>query len=212
MQNLLLIFLIVFSIDAGAHTPQVSTISIIQNENKSWSVFITAPLYACQLSIKASHPNLHTAHLDLSTTQKMILSLLRNHLIFNDNKNIKPVDSKIKIGHETTLYFKIEDSLIIDKVDFKAFSELKDHFTLLKLVPYKEIEKIYVLNSDNAYIYNVHDKGKTVEYFSMGTYMHSILKIGITFMIVIGSFFLCFYVLMIRKKRIYKIKKKYRKK
>jgi hypothetical protein len=136
-----------------AHNPQVSTISIIQQQDKKWSVFITAPLYTCQLAIAANFPNTKIDSLNVLATQDLISALVKNNLIINDNRNIKLTNSKIQVAHEITIYFDIADTIIISKVDFKAFSKLREHFTLFKLIPFNKKEITYVLQSDNEYIY-----------------------------------------------------------
>ena len=67
-----LIILLLFVESVYAHNPQVSTISIIQNENKKWSVFITVPLYTCQLAITDKFSQMNMDSISSFEIQKTI--------------------------------------------------------------------------------------------------------------------------------------------
>ena len=135
-----------------AHNPQVSTISIIQNENKKWSVFITAPLYTCQLAIKDKFPQMNMDSISSYEIQKIILDLVKNNLIFNGDANLKLVNDKVQLAHETTIFFDINnDNFSPTTISFTAFSKLYNHFTLLKIVSKTEKEITYILNTENKF-------------------------------------------------------------
>jgi len=135
-----------------AHNPQVSTISIIQNENKKWSVFITAPLYTCQLAIKDKFHKMNMDSISSYEIQKIILDLVKNNLIFNDDANLKLVNDKVQLAHETTIFFDINnDNFSPTTISFTAFSKLYNHFTLLKIVSKTEKEITYILNTENKF-------------------------------------------------------------
>ena len=137
-----------------AHNPQISTISIIQNENKKWSVFITAPLYTCQLAIKDKFPQMNMDSISSYEIQKIILDLVKNNLIFNDDANLKLVNDKVQLAHETTIFFDINnDNFSPTTISFTAFSKLYNHFTLLKIVSKTEKEITYILNTENTFQY-----------------------------------------------------------
>jgi len=154
MQKLITaVILLILMKNAIAHNPQVSTISFIQDQESKWSVFITAPLYTCQLALKLNNPTLKFDSLDVFALQKLIVGLIKNNLTINDNRKIHVVNDKIQVGHETTIYFDIADLSNISRIDFKAFSKLKDHFSLLKIVPQKSKVVSYILNSENGYVY-----------------------------------------------------------
>ena len=135
-----------------AHNPQVSTISIIQNEDKKWSVFITAPLYTCQLAIKEKYPQMNMDSIDSFEIQKLILNLVKNGLVINGDTNIKLMNEKVQLSHETTIFFDINDNNFFpNTISFATFSHLYNHFTLLKIVPTNSSEIKYILNTENAF-------------------------------------------------------------
>lgn len=208
MRKLLLTFtIIIFCSNAFAHTPQVSTISMLQNKNKKWSVFITAPLYTCQLALNANFNNINSDSLNIYTTQKLISTLIYNNLFINGENKFNPINAKIQIAHETTIYFETEDTSFINEVNFKAFSKLNDHFTLLKIVPFNTKETTLVLNIDNNYTYSVNKKELSIGYFKFSKYLKIITGIGSRYIFIAGSAFLIFYVVYKRKLLSKKIQK-----
>jgi hypothetical protein len=150
IRYLIILLLLVESV--YAHNPQVSTISIIQNENKKWSVFITAPLYTCQLAIKNKFPLLNLDSISSFEIQKTILDLVKNNLIINGDTTLQLINDKVQLAHETTIFFDINnDNFLPTKISFTAFSKLYNHFTLLKIVPNQSKEITYILNADNKF-------------------------------------------------------------
>ena len=160
-----ILFLILINIctKAFAHNPQVSTISIIQQENKKWSVFITAPLSTFQMAIVANFPTLNIDSLDVYAIQNIIPDLLRNNLIINESENINLINKKIQVAHETTIYFELSDTSSIRQIKFTTFSKLTDHFTLFKIVPLNKKEITYILNSDNNYVFQLNQSDNKIK-------------------------------------------------
>ena len=157
--------LILFVVKGYAHNPQVSTISIIQNENKKWSVFITAPLYTCQLAIKDKFPQMNIDSISSYEIQKIILDLVKNNLIFNGDANLKLINDKVQLAHETTIFFDINnDNFSPTTISFTAFSKLYNHFTLLKIVSKTEKEITYILNTENKFHYPIVDERHTSDF------------------------------------------------
>ncbi len=181
-KSLFLIFIII-CVKAFAHNPQVSTISIIQQENKKWSVFITAPLVTYQLAISNNFPTLKIDSLDVYTTQNIILDLLRKNLLINGNENIKLRNNRIQIAHETIIYFELDDTTHIRQVNFTVFSKLVDHFTLFKLIPFNQKEITYILQSDNKYIYQKNEGNNIngIDYWLMVPY----ILIALVFLVIL---------------------------
>ena len=146
---------------ANAHNPQVSTISFLEDQNNKWSVFITAPLYTFQLALTANNPNLEIEKLDPIAMQNEISKLLKSNLILNNDLGLRLGNEKIRLGHETTIYYTINNTagdFDIKSLSFKSFDKLKEHFILLKIVPSQSTEIQFILNSDNKYMYSDNEK------------------------------------------------------
>lgn len=208
----ILLILIIICTKAFAHNPQVSTISIIQQENKKWSVFITAPLYTCQLAIHENYPKIKIDSLNAFETQKLILNLVKLNFLINKDSTIKLINEKIQLAHETTFYFDIQSNSADfrpNEISFKAFSKLTNHFTLLKIVPNHGKEISYILNSDNKFSYpniiNQNMSKSTI--FDLNKFFDIISRIGIRYLLIAGTTFIFFYVLLKRKILYKKIQK-----
>lgn len=199
-----LILLILLGNNASAHNPQVSTISIIQNENNKWSVFITAPLYTCQSTIHENYPNIKIDSINVFETQKLILKLVNENLMINKDSNVKLINGKIQLAHETTLYFDIQSDKAEfnpSELSFKAFSKLANHFTLLKIVPNKGQQITYILNNDNKFSYpKIKTQVMTTSsIFNFNKYFDIVSRIGVRYILIAGATFIFFYILFKRK-------------
>ena len=199
-----IILLILLGNNASAHNPQVSTISIIQNENNKWSVFITAPLYTCQSTIHENYPNIKIDSINAFETQKLILKLVNESLMFNKDSNVKLINGKIQLAHETTLYFDIQSDKAEfnpSEIIFKAFSKLANHFTLLKIVPLNGTEITYILNNDNKFSYpKIKTQAMTISsIFNFNKYFDIVSRIGVRYILIAGATFIFFYILFKRK-------------
>jgi hypothetical protein len=185
---------------ADAHSPQVSTISFLEDQNNKWSVFIKAPLYTFQLALTANNPGLELEKIGPIEMQNEISKLLKSNLILNDDLGLSLANEKIQLGHETTIYYTINNiggKFDLTSLSFKAFDKLKDHFTLLKIVPNGKKEINYILNTDNKYVYTNH-QNKFFDAADNLFYMGLAVAFSILFIIIIFLFF--------RKKNTMKVK------
>jgi len=161
-----LTILLLFAVNGYAHNPQVSTISIIQNENKKWSVFITAPLYTCQLAIKEKYPQMNMDSIRPSEMQKLMLDLVKSNLKINGDEVLKLTNDKVQLAHETTIFFDINnDHLLPTEISFTAFSQLYNHFTLLKIVSKTEKEITYILNTENKFLFPKKNETRSTPFY-----------------------------------------------
>ena len=181
-----LTLLLLFVVSGYAHNPQVSTISIIQNENKKWSVFVTAPLYTCQLAIKEKYPQMNMDSIRPSEMQKLILDLVKSNLKINGDAVLKLTNDKVQLAHETSVFFEISnDDFLPTAISFTAFSQLYNHFTLLKIVSKTEKEITYILNTENTFQYP-----KKNETYSQPIYLYlAICLVSIILLLFIKKFY-----------------------
>lgn len=181
-----LTLLLLFVVSGYAHNPQVSTISIIQNENKKWSVFVTAPLYTCQLAIKEKYPQMNMDSIRPSEMQKLILDLVKSNLKINGDAVLKLTNDKVQLAHETSVFFEISnDDFLPTAISFNAFSQLYNHFTLLKIVSKTEKEITYILNTENTFQYP-----KKNETYSQPIYLYlAICLVSIILLLFIKKFY-----------------------
>ena len=178
--------LLLFVVYGYAHNPQVSTISIIQNEYKKWSVFVTAPLYTCQLAIKEKYPEINMDSIRPSELQKLILELVKSNLKINGDNILKLTNDKVQLAHETSVFFDISnDNFLPTAISFTAFSQLYNHFTLLKIISKTEKEITYILNTENTFQYP-----KKNETYSQPIYLYlAICLVSIILLLFIKKFY-----------------------
>lgn len=161
-----LTLLLLFAVNGYAHNPQVSTISIIQNENKKWSVFVTASLYTCQLAIKEKYPEMNMDSIRPSEMQKLMLDLVKSNLKINGDAVLKLTNDKVQLAHETTIFFDISnDDFLPTAISFTAFSQLYNHFTLLKIVSKTEKEITYILNTENKFLFPKKNETRSTPFY-----------------------------------------------
>jgi hypothetical protein len=160
-----LIIFLVFVVNGYAHNPQVSTISMIQNENKKWSVFITAPLYTFQLAIKEKYPEKNMDSISPFEMQKLILDLVKSNFKINGDADLKLTNDKVQLAHETSVFFDInKDDFLPTAISFAAFDKLYNHFTLLKIVSKTEKEISFILNTENAFQYPKKNEANSTQF------------------------------------------------
>lgn len=181
-----LFLLLVFVVNGYAHNPQVSTISMIQNQNNKWSVFITAPLYTFQLVIKEKYPEMNMDSISPFEMQKLILDLVKSNLKINGDTNLNLTNDKVQLAHETSIFFDInKDDFFPTAISFAAFDKLYNHFTLLKIISKKEKEITFILNTENAFEYP-----KKNEAYSRPIYLYlAICLVGILLFLFIKNFY-----------------------
>ena len=185
-----LFFLLIFFKCADAHNPQVSTISILQDQNNKWAVFITAPLYTFQLALKVNDPTLEIEKLDPTAMQHKISKLLKGSLILNDDLGLALRDEKIQLAHEITIYYSLsttDTNFVLNTLSFRAFDKLRDHFTLLKIVPYQTAGINFILNTDNNFAY-ANNENKII---TSGRMLFYVL-LTLSMLIILGLFYFLF--------------------
>ena len=89
-----------------------------------------------------------------SELQKLILDLVKSNLKINGDDVLKLTNDKVQLAHETSVFFDISnDNFLPTAISFTAFSQLYNHFTLLKIVSKTEKEITYILNTENTFQY-----------------------------------------------------------
>ena len=96
-----------YSIASFAHNPDFSTTMLVEKENNTWVLQISAPLTAFQQEIRT-----HFAETPYKTPeefQQMVLEHIKNNLeiSFNDGTVIWFGQGMVKLGHETKVVFEV---------------------------------------------------------------------------------------------------------
>lgn len=149
-----IVFTIVFSMSSFAHSPSASTTMLIEKDNHTWVLQISASLTAFQKEIQTHFSE--TPYNSPEEFQQMVLEHIKNNLevSFNDGTKITLGQGKVKLGHETRVAFEVFgipneiQTVGIKNTSFSDIYKSQSAFIILK----NGIEKkFFELNKDNAY-------------------------------------------------------------
>lgn len=154
MKNYLLVLIVLFSSLSFAHNPNTSTTMLVEKENNTWVLQISASLTAFQQEIKT-----HFAETPYKTPeefQQMVIEHIKNNLniVFNDSQTITLSKGIVKLGHETKVVFEISGvpldikSVFITNSAFKDIYKNQSGLLVLKAGFKKEH---FILNNKNSH-------------------------------------------------------------
>ncbi|WP_452226906.1 hypothetical protein [Lacinutrix cladophorae] len=101
-----IVFIFLFlNISVFAHQPETSTTLLVEKENNTWILQISASLTAFQYEVKTHYASYETPE----EFQQMVLDLVKNNLEikFDNNQNITLSPGIVKLGHETKVVFEV---------------------------------------------------------------------------------------------------------
>lgn len=150
--KLILLLFLTICVSAHAHQPTSSTTMLVEKENNSWVLQISASLTAFQQEIKT-----HFAETPYKTPeefQQMVLDHIKNNfdMTFNETQVITLSHGIVKLGHETKVVFEVIgvpseiQSVFVKNSAFKDIHNSKSALVILKEGFKKEH---FVLNGDN---------------------------------------------------------------
>ena len=159
-----IIFSIAFlvTLAVNAHQPDKSTTMLVEQENKTWVLQISASLTAFQQEIRT-----HFADIPYKTPeefQQMVLEHIKNNfnITFNDSQDIRLSEGRVILGHETKVVFEVFGVPSDIKSVFVKNSAFKDiHHNQSALVLLKEgfNKEHFVLNDANKHNLNLKVEG-----------------------------------------------------
>lgn len=167
MKKVIILALFLFtSVVMKAHQPNVSTTMLVEKENNTWILQISASLSAFQQEIKTHYAE--TPYKTPEEFQKMVIEHIKNNLEinFNQNQEITLGKGYVKLGHETKVVFEVFGVPSEINTVFVKNSAFKDiHKNQSALVFLKEgfNKEHFVLNDKNNHALNLLvDKNKFV--------------------------------------------------
>ncbi len=161
-KKILFIGLLFITLAAKAHQADVSTTMLVERENNTWVLQISASLTAFQQEIRTHFSE--TPYKTPEEFQQMVLYHIQNnlHISFN-GKDISFGKGVVKLGHETKVVFEvfgIPSEINSVLVKNSAFKDI--HRNQSALVLFKEgfNKKHFVLNNDNNHTLELKVNGK----------------------------------------------------
>ena len=157
MKILILFFAgLLVSLTSYAHNPQLSTLTIIQEEGKRYAVLISVPLVTCQEIIQNSYSEVSVDSLDMNEFNNLLIDLIKKQskFIINGSDTLTLSLAKINYGHEIEIYFQFYE--LVEKIDsmkvmFNPFSLLQEHNTILRVSQSNKTTSNFILNQENDY-------------------------------------------------------------
>lgn len=149
---ILLVIAGLFSMASFAHNPDFSTTMLVEKENNTWVLQISASLTAFQQEIRT-----HFAETPYKTPeefQKMVLEHIKNNLEinFNDGELITLGPGMVNLGHETKVVFEvlgIPSNIQSVRVTNTAFKDINRSQSALFLFKKGFSKEQFVLNNAN---------------------------------------------------------------
>lgn len=153
MLNKLIVLVFLFiSISASAHQPEGSSTMLVEKENNTWILQISASLTAFQQEI-----NTHFSETPYKTPEEfrqMVIEHIKNNLdiTFNENQGITLSAGTVKLGHETQVVFEVYGvPSEIKSIVFKnsVFKDIYNNQSALMVFKEGFNKQRFVLNNKN---------------------------------------------------------------
>ena len=157
MKTLLLTLLLATLTGPGwAHSPQISTVTLVQNKDNTWTLMMGASLSAYQYALADGHINRQTNSIQAADFQPLLLAHLRKNIRIkaNGSDTISLQNGRVVLGHETDVRFDVvgmpEQVQLLD-VQQLSFAGLGQHVCILKVITQTSGSLTSVLQQDNDY-------------------------------------------------------------
>tara|TARA_R110000868_G_C10914780_1_gene765226 strand:- start:193 stop:822 length:630 start_codon:yes stop_codon:yes gene_type:complete len=149
-----LILWIVFTSGLYAHQTDVSTTMLVQKEDGTWILQVSAALTAFQYEVKLNNPN--NPYKTPEEFKEMVVKHLLNNLSFTFNGNVSPSlqNAQVLLGHETKVVFEVIGipntikNVVVRNASFKGIYKNQSKFLLFKNGFQKEV---FTLNDANEH-------------------------------------------------------------
>lgn len=163
-----------------AHQADVSTTMLVERENNTWVLQISASLTAFQQEIQTHF--FETPYKTPEEFQQMVLEHLKNNLFINFNgKNISFGNGVVLLGHETKVVFEVfgipsdVQTVEIKNAAFQDINKNKSSLVLLKKGFNKEH---FILNNANNHTLQLYVEGTTFKILKHETSNNSFSYLG----------------------------------
>lgn len=180
MRKLLLIIgFLGLNLSLKAHNAQISTLSVVQNEDKKWRLIVSSGLSAFEFELRNKFPTLDLNTLKLNDFQKLFLANIKENISIeaNGGNAIELINGSIKIGHQTDARFDLSgmpDELEEFSISNQSFSTLTDHHYVINIITKKGSSQNFVLEKNNNFelaLASENDTWKVAEKHDTGFYI-----------------------------------------
>ena len=167
----LFVVVLLITISAKAHQADVSTTMLVERENNTWVVQISASLTAFQHEIRTHFSE--TPYKTPEEFQRMVLEHMKNNFLINFNgENISFGEGVVQLGHETKVVFEvfgIPSDIQTVQVKNTAFQDINKNQSALVLLKEGFNKEHFVLNDANDHTLNLYVEGNTFKILDTAT-------------------------------------------
>lgn len=161
---LLIVFAGLLSMASFAHSPSTSTTMLVEKEDGSWVLQISASLTAFQQEIQTHFAD--TPYKTPEEFQQMVLEHIKKNLEihFNNNEEITLGQGIVKLGHETKVVFEvfgIPSDVQSVRVKNTAFEDINKSQSALLLFKKGFSKEQFLLDNANNYTLTLQTNGDT---------------------------------------------------
>ncbi len=143
-----------------AHTPQISSIALVQNKDNKWNLVISASLSAFQYEAMNIHPGQKIDSITADAFQTMIVRHLRGQIsIVANNQQAWLERGKVILGHQTDVNFDVAGmphNLRSLQLQQLGFGSLRDHYCVLKVITKDISSNNFILQKSNDFSTSLH--------------------------------------------------------
>lgn len=151
--SILFLFTIVMT---RAHNSQISTVSLVQNEEQIWNLYISSSFDSFKYQLISKYPDIDIDNLSAEKYQKLLLKYLQENIILtaNGEKMANLHNGIIKLGHQTDLIYEVNglpEKLTSLYLKLDGFENDSKHNSIFKIVTPQLKSKNFILKKDNEF-------------------------------------------------------------
>jgi len=181
--------LLLYTLALRAHTPQISSIALIQSKENKWNLVISASLSAFQYEWMNSYPTQKMDSISADLFQAMIVRHLKKKIAIHVNGQLGTLQNgKVILGHQTDINFDVSGmpvQLHSLELQQSGFATLRDHYCILKVITKDNDSKNFILQHGNNFSISLGINGKVFSEKSPKKSYHwlllSFIAIGLLF-------------------------------
>lgn len=147
--------LLLYTVALRAHTPQISSIALVQSKENKWNLVISASLSAFQYELMNSNPNQKLDSIPADQFQALIVEHLKKNINIEANHRFATLrNGKVILGHQTDINFEVSgmpDQLESLNLQQLGFGTLRDHYCVLKVITKDNSSNNFILQGGNNF-------------------------------------------------------------
>ncbi|MFK7809203.1 MAG: hypothetical protein AB8F74_15475 [Saprospiraceae bacterium] len=194
------VILLLYSINLLAHSPDVSTTLLSEQENGKWVLQVKAALTAFEYEVATAFPEIK--YQSPEEFKSLVIRHLQNNvsIVVDGNKTAEINKPFVKLGHETNVVFELTDMpKDFISIDFRnsSFKNINKNQSALIILKKGFAKNQFVLNKvnshtaklvikNNSFVISTINQGKTNSYLSLTNVILSASLIGLFLLLIVS--------------------------